>query len=82
MSDNKSNFQVVWGIALVMMGVMFFFRIPQVIPKIEQIGTFSSAIGFIKFCLYFIAVMLIAGGGKKLHRQFFDRDEEADSPDP
>jgi len=78
MSDKKSNFQVVWGIALVMMGIMVFFRIPQVIPEIEQIGTFSSSIGFIKFCFYFMAVMLIAGGGKKLYRQFIDQKKEAE----
>jgi hypothetical protein len=70
MSDKKSNFQVVWGGALIMMGILVFFRIPQVMPEIERIGTFSSSIGFIKFCFYFMAVMLIAGGGKKLYRQF------------
>lgn len=78
MSDTKSNFQVVWGIALVLMGVMFFFRIPQVVPEIEKIGTFSAVMGFIKFCLYFIAVMLIAGGGKKLYRQFSDQKKETE----
>jgi len=82
MSDNKSNFQVVWGIALVAMGIMVLFRIPQVMPKIEQIGTFSSSIGFIKFCFYFMAVMLIAGGGKKLHHQFTGQKDKADSQDP
>jgi hypothetical protein len=78
MSGKKSNFQVVWGLALVMMGIMVFFRIPQVIPEIEQIGTFSSSIGFIKFCFYFMAVMLIAGGGKKLYRQFIDQKKAAE----
>lgn len=78
MSDTKSNFQVVWGIALVLMGGMFFFRIPQVVPEIEKIGTFSAVMGFVKFCLYFIAVMLIAGGGKKLYRQFSDQKKETE----
>jgi len=82
MSDKKSNFQIVWGIALVMMGIMVFFRIPQVIPEIEQIGTFSSSIGFIKFCFYFMAVMLVAGGGKKLYRQFAGPKKEAEQVDP
>ena len=82
MSDKKSNVQVVWGIALVMMGVMVFFRIPQVIPEIEQIGTFSSSIGFIKFCFYFMAVMLVAGGGKKLYRKLLDQAKETESVDP
>ena len=81
MSDNKSNFQVVWGIALVTMGIMVLFRIPQVMPKIEQIETFSSSIRFIKFCFYFMAVMLIAGGGKKLYHQFTESKENADTVD-
>lgn len=61
-----------------MMGIMVLFRIPQVIPEIEKIGTFSSSIGFIKFCFYFMAVMLIAGGGKKLYRQFVDQKKEVE----
>ena len=65
-----------------MMGVMVVFRIPQVIPEIEQIGTFSSSIGFIRFCFYFMAVMLIAGGGKKLYLQFTDRKNDAEQVDP
>jgi len=81
MSDEKSNFQIVWGIALVSMGVMVFFRIPQVMPRIEQIETFSSSIGFIKFCFYFMAVMLVAGGGKKLYRQFTEQSRRPDSED-
>ncbi len=82
MSDKKSNFQVVWGIALVMMGIMVFFRIPQLIPEIKQIGTFSSSIGFIRFCFYFMAVMLVAGGGKKLYRQFTGPKRESGQVDP
>ena len=78
MPDKKNNFQVVWGIALVMMGVMVFFRIPQVMPEIEQIETFSSSIGFIKFCFYFMAVMLVAGGSKKLYRHIAGRKNGAE----
>ena len=82
MSDKKNNFQVVWGIALVTMGIMVLFRIPQVLPEIKKIETFASSIGFIKFCFYFMAVMLIAGGGKKLYRQFSDQKQDIDSLDP
>jgi len=78
MPDKKNNFQVVWGIALVTMGIMFLFRIPQVMPNIERIETFSSVMGFIKFCLYFMAVMLVAGGGKKLYRQFTSGKNDAE----
>ena len=69
---------MVWGIALVMMGIMVLFRIPELIPRIEKIGDFSRSLGFIKFCFYFMAAMLIAGGAKKLHRQFVDPKKEAE----
>jgi hypothetical protein len=36
-------------------------------PQIRQIESFSGAIPFIYFCMYFIAVFLIAGGGRKLY---------------
>ena len=65
-----------------MMGILVFFRIPQVMPEIEQIGTFSSSIGFIKFCFYFMAVMLVAGGGKKLYRQITGSKKESEQVDP
>ena len=81
MSDKNYHIQVVWGVALVLMGIMVFFRIPQVMPKIEQIESFSSSIGFIKFCFYFMAVMLTAGGGKKLYRQFKNQKKDTEPAD-
>ncbi len=81
MSDKNSNFQIVWGIALVLMGIMVFFRIPQVMLEIERIETFSSSLGFIRFCFYFMAVMLTAGGGQKLYRQFITQKKDDESAD-
>jgi hypothetical protein len=65
--DRKAQFQLVWGVLLVMAGVGLLFRIPQVMPQIRQIESFSGVIPFIYFCMYFIAVFLIAGGARKLY---------------
>ena len=65
--NTKATLQLVWGLLLVMAGVGLFFRIPQVMPQIRQIESFSGAVPFIYFCLYFMAVFLIAGGGRKLY---------------
>lgn len=65
-ADLKSKLQLVWGVLLVMAGVGLCFRIPQVMPQIRQIESFSGAIPFIYFCLYFVAFFLIAGGARKL----------------
>lgn len=71
MGDKQVNkVQVVWGIALVLAGLGVFYRIPQVMPSIEQIPRFAAASGFIRFCFYFIGIFLIGGGGKKLFHEF------------
>jgi len=66
MEKNK-NIQIVWGVVLVLAGIGVFFRIPQVMPEIQKIEHFSSAIFLIRFCFYFLGVLLIGGGAKKLY---------------
>ncbi|MBI5579874.1 MAG: hypothetical protein HY895_12020 [Deltaproteobacteria bacterium] len=68
MDDNlRAKLQLVWGVLLVLAGVGLFFRIPQVMPQIKQIGYFAAVIPFVYFCMYFVAVFLIAGGARKLY---------------
>jgi hypothetical protein len=67
MDDIKTRLQLVWGVLLVLAGVGLVFRIPQVMPQIEQIEYFAAVIPFIYFCMYFVAVFLIAGGARKLY---------------
>ncbi|MEA3428662.1 MAG: hypothetical protein U9Q84_05515 [Thermodesulfobacteriota bacterium] len=73
MAKNKKAVQLVWGIALVLAGIGVFYRIPQVMPKIEQIKQFSSVMFFIRFCFYFSGVLLIGGGTKKLYDNYQNR---------
>jgi hypothetical protein len=67
MDDIKIKLQLVWGVLLVLAGAGLVFRIPQVMPQIEQIDYFAAVIPFIYFCMYFVAVFLIAGGARKLY---------------
>ena len=66
-SQTRARIQVVWGIMLVLAGLGVIYRIPQVMPKIFQIEQFSAASGFVYFCFYLMAVILIVGGGKKIY---------------
>jgi len=66
MFKNKPVIQVIYGIALTLAGIGVFYRIPQVMPRIEQIQQFSSVIGFIRFSFYLMGVLLIGGGLKKI----------------
>lgn len=71
MGDKQVNqVQVVWGTVLILAGLGVFYRIPQVMPNIEQIPRFAAASGFIRFCFYFIGIFLIGGGCKKLFHEF------------
>ena len=62
----SNRIQLIWGVALVLAGLGVFYRIPQVMPKIQSFKQFSSAIGFIRFCFYFMGIFLIGGGLKKI----------------
>ena len=67
MFKNKPIIQVIYGIALTLAGIGVFYRIPQVMPRVEQIQQFSSVIGFIRFSFYLMGVLLIGGGLKKIY---------------
>lgn len=66
MDRQKALFHLAWGCILTMVGIAVFFRIPQVMPRIERIESFSSVLGFIRFCFYLLGVLLIGGGAKKI----------------
>ncbi|WP_319410038.1 hypothetical protein [uncultured Desulfosarcina sp.] len=71
MTDKQVNqAQVVWAVALILAGLGVFYRLPQVMPNIEQIPIFASASGLIRFCFYFMGLFLIGGGCKKLYGQY------------
>jgi len=65
--DNNNKVQLIWGIALVLMGVGVFFRVPVVIEKISDAVDMNSGFYFFRFSFYLIAVILIGGGVKKIH---------------
>jgi hypothetical protein len=67
MKDEKSYKQIIWGGALLLMGVAVMFRIPQIMAKLSSIKQYASGNLFLQFCLYLIGVLLIGGGAKKLY---------------
>jgi hypothetical protein len=70
MERQKALFHVAWGCILTIFGIAVFFRIPQVMPQIERIESFSSVLGFIRFCLYLLGALLIGGGAKKINENY------------
>ena len=67
---NKLIFHIIYGIVLTLAGIGVFYRIPQVMPRIEQIQQFSSVMFFIRFSFYLLGVLLIGGGLKKVYENY------------
>ena len=70
MDKNKIHLQLIWGTLLVLMGIAFFFQIPQAMERIKSIESTTLEIGFIYFCLYLIDLGLLVGGIKKLYTNY------------
>jgi hypothetical protein len=66
MTENKIIIQLIWGIALVFAGIGVFYRIPQIMPRIETIPYFAPGSYFIRFCFYVMGILLTGGGIKKI----------------
>ena len=73
--SGQDRIQLVWGAALVLMGIAFFFRIPFVMSRIADADQFASVRIFLHIALYLMAIILIGGGIKKLHRFWQGRQE-------
>jgi len=69
-SQDKTAVQLIWGIALVVVGIGVFFRIPQVMPRIAEIEQFSQVMFYIRFCFYLMGILLIGGGSKKIYKYY------------
>ncbi len=65
--SNRDIFQTIWGVALLLMGIGIFFRIPHVMEQVAEIEHFAPASFFIRICFYIMAVILIGGGIRKLY---------------
>ena len=76
MASPGKNFQLVWGIVLIIAGLGVFYRIPQVMPRVRQITYFSGIMPFIYFCFYLMGVLLVGGGVKKLVDIYRRRDDD------
>ncbi|MEJ2728670.1 MAG: hypothetical protein P8185_09180 [Deltaproteobacteria bacterium] len=80
MAEKKSTVQLIWGALHLQAGFGVICRIPQVMPEIKKIEHFSPYIVFIYFCFYLLAVLLIAGGGKKIYH-YIKQSKPDDSND-
>ena len=70
MGKKKAIFQIIWGVLLVLMGIALIFRTPFVMERIVQIEYYAQIKWLIRIILYVTAVMLIAGGSRKIYDNY------------
>lgn len=76
--NNTDIFQLLWGCALLLMGLAFFFRIPEIMQGFSEYDHHFGA-WYVRLSLYLVAVMLIGGGGKKIHRILYKPSRQPSS---
>ncbi|MBS0013229.1 MAG: hypothetical protein KFF46_04585 [Desulfobacterales bacterium] len=76
--SGREMIQLVWGAALLLMGVAFFFRIPLIMEQVAEIDHFDSVRVFLHIAFYLMAVILAGGGIQKLYR-FWQTQKDTDA---
>jgi hypothetical protein len=82
MLERKNSVQLTYGVLLLLAGLGVFYMTPQKMREIETIEHFSSYIPFIWFCFYFMGVMLVGGGIKKIYQNYWrfrDKNQKENS---
>jgi len=74
----KKKMQLIWGAALILVGIGVFVRIPQVMPKLAQMGQSPATIGFVRICFYIMGIILLGGGIKKIINHVNSETKEPD----
>lgn len=72
--DPKTRRQLIWGFALIAMGIGVFFRVPIVSERLADAIETNSRLYFVRFSFYLIAVILVGGGIKKIRHYWPDKN--------
>ena len=71
MSDNKIMIQRVWGVLLVLAGIVMFIKIPGRVNELKTVYNVSKLQGaFFLIGGYVISIILFIGGSKKIWTYF------------
>lgn len=67
---DKKKFTFYYGIILVIVGFSVFYRIPQVMPKIETIEFFRQKLFLVKSSFYILGGLLILAGSIRIYKNY------------
>ncbi len=66
-TQRSKTLQTVWGIALTLMAIAVFFRIPAVMERVATIPYFTTVLPLIRITFYLMVILLAGGGIRKLY---------------
>jgi steroid 5-alpha reductase family enzyme len=81
LNQSKNYVQLIWGSALAVVGAAVFFRIPQVMPQLAQMGLSGTTLWAVRISFYLMGFLLIGGGVRKII-QYFRPDSTTRPQDP
>ncbi|MBT8342395.1 MAG: hypothetical protein HKP58_16275 [Desulfatitalea sp.] len=62
----KNPLQLVYGIALVLVGVGVVVQMHQQLPHLARFESLANSAWYTRFCFYLMSVILVGGGIKKI----------------
>ncbi len=68
MDKKKINFY--YGIVITLVGIAVFYRIPQVMPRIETIEFLAQKLVVVKACFYILGSLLIMAGSIRIFKNY------------
>ena len=78
---SKSNVQLIWGMALTVIGVAVFFRTSQIIPRLQEMNYAPTTLVFIRICFYLMGIILAGGGIRKIVLYLSPSPSSSSQPD-
>ena len=67
---DKKKFNFYYGIVLTLVGIAVFYRIPQVMPRIETIEFFARKMTIVKISSYLLGVFLVLAGTIRIYKNY------------
>ncbi|NOX34058.1 MAG: hypothetical protein GXP56_10030 [Deltaproteobacteria bacterium] len=67
---DKKNLGFYYGIILVAVGLGVFYRIPEVMPKVETIEFFSHKLFLVRSSFYILGGLLVLAGGIRIYKNY------------
>ncbi len=67
---DRRKFQFIYGIIIVIVGILVIYRIPQMMVRVEDIEYFANSSGLVRLSFFLLGGLLILAGGQKIYKNY------------